>query len=272
MVRNFTLTIPAGIQLGEVCSSDSTARFSATASVLLSNNTLMATDGRIAAILPVAVDGEAETCLLPPMAANAMASKSATVGVNGQITRTVGAGTKAKTEIVADVLQEGRFPPLSQVMPNVANYTVLKIDVDYLMELAKAISTGDRHCVTLFLPPAEKEGYVGKPLAVLGHDDSGNAVGAGAIMPLAYANRIAQAEIATAKQQYADIVAKLPADTVRFPIEKPVAVVSPEVAAALDMAPSDCVVVREATADVDAVESDQRWQAARGAFTGCATL
>ncbi len=180
-----TFTIPAGIKLSKVASKDHGRWVTdSVAAVQIGEQAyLQATNGRIAAVLPVS-GTVCKPTLIPPV--DAPANSDLAAEVNGRFV--CKSGVRTVKETVCDLPeQSGRFPSISRVLdyagPTVNPFTVLSLDADLLHALAHAIGSGN---VTLLIPaPSQRTNIVEGAILAIGTDGEANPVGLGAIMPLA---------------------------------------------------------------------------------------
>ena len=158
--------------------ADGQARYSATNRVLLHQGKAVATNGRVLTVLPLTGETPPYPCLVEADSIKADAKKDATICVNGSVKRTVA----KKVSLHELPEQEGRFPCCGRVMPDVTGTTILAIDINYLMELAKGISPN--RVLYLMLPKANEQGQIDKPVSAVSYNEDGSALGVGVIVPL----------------------------------------------------------------------------------------
>jgi hypothetical protein len=143
---------------------------------------LVATDGRMVAVLPVTVSGPDGEPLAAPVPAQLLPAA-------GLDTDDDGLDTDDDGLPAGRVVRRYKFPDAHAVFPDadkVAGYTTVSLATDLLRELTAAISPSG--FVTLLVPPPQ-DGRVTAPVVVIGHDDGQDglppqgAVGVGLIMP-----------------------------------------------------------------------------------------
>lgn len=205
MAFDFSFTVPAGRKLGNVAAKDST-RYALNSVAFIPSELrlpsdgptgekfdgghLVATDGKILAVLPVDASGEypGSAVALPCEACNGN-GKPLQVAVNGELRMTPvhpkfsSKALSAKTTIAPLPTDCGRYPRVGDVFPSVVNnHKVIKlvIDVDLLSRLAGAI--GDSPIVTVYMEA--KDGKVCSPLAIVGHTADCAPAAIGVLMPL----------------------------------------------------------------------------------------
>lgn len=197
--------VPAGLKVGD-CADRSAVRYGGMGYVALvpadeAGSQLVATDGKILAVVPVTCcPPTPKPVLLPAKACNA-GKRDTLVEVNGQVRHgEAGVRGRSPAKFTEEPLpdQDERFPAAGSVLRNInlIDCVALRIDAGHLARLAKAISPDG--CVTLLLPA----NFATKcqPLAAVG------ANGVGAIMPL----QLQAGERDRAKARFKDETARLP--------------------------------------------------------------
>jgi|HubBroStandDraft_4_1064222.scaffolds.fasta_scaffold00070_67 hypothetical protein len=219
MSNTFKLTIPAGHKL-QPCASKEEHRFNAMPHVLAlragEQSYLVASDGRVLAMLPVQVDGEIDKPTLLPAAACNGNGKPTTLDVNGEVRRTTGKKTDLHALPAPDAGASWRYPGFGHVFPvrsELSGYTAIRLDVNKLANIAGAVSADG--CVTLLLAPVDdKEGAVIKPIAVIGQSGDGQA-GIGMLVPLC-ATQDNKANIDGARDYFATHAEHMPRESMSW--------------------------------------------------------
>lgn len=208
--------LPARCRLDKVCASED-SRYRLNQILALPNGKdeahLVATNGKILAVVPVGASTlETEPALLPREAGKAGA-KGAKVDVNGEIRVTQG----KRIDVHPTIAQEGRFPSVQAVIPDTADSIRLTLDAGLLADLAGAIAPGTNH-VTLYIPQPNEAGDVVGAIGVVGDVGDGAHVvpsGIGAIMPMT-TRRQDDETLDSMEHHYRAIRSQLPAEAIEL--------------------------------------------------------
>jgi hypothetical protein len=197
--NRFVVKVPPGHCLSKVCGQGELGQALLAPGKNAAEAVLAATNGRILAILPVAVSAEGGRPL------------------PRQVPVQLVPGDEFDTDDEQDgsrVVSRGKFPVMRKPLPtrrHLAGYTRVMLRLDQLRDLAAAISPNEE--IELWIPPA-RDGRVRAPVVVTG-DDYSKVTGVGLIMPLVAADAKEDASRKKrALSRYAELVACLPSDKV----------------------------------------------------------